>query len=48
MGVRLRRILVSGCVLLATSSAWGFVPRSGPRIAADTLTAVDAQKQLRT
>jgi hypothetical protein len=46
MGARTRRLVVAGCLLLATSPAWGFVPRSG--VPADTLTAVDTSKPLRT
>lgn len=47
MGARSRRLVVAGCLLVA-SQAWGFVPRATPRMPADQLTAVGPVKPLRT
>jgi hypothetical protein len=48
MGVRSRRLLVAGLVLLAAAPAWGFVPRKTARLQADHLTAFGPVKALRT
>lgn len=48
MGACSRWLLVAGCLLVVSTPAWAFVPHQAPRIAADTLTAVGAQKQLRS
>jgi hypothetical protein len=47
MGVRSRRLLVAGLVLLAAAPAWGFVPRRLPALEADHLTAFGPAKPLR-
>jgi hypothetical protein len=48
MGVRSRRLLVAGLVLLAASPAWAFVPRKALPFQADHLTAFGPTKPLRT
>src|SRR5690606_16573126 len=42
MAVRLRRAAWIGCLLALTHGAHAYAPRSGPRIAAETLTALPA------
>src|SRR5687767_3895480 len=42
MAVRLRRALWIGIALLVGSTAHAFAPKSGPRISAQTLTALGA------
>src|SRR5688500_9395061 len=42
MAVRARRAAWVGCLLALTSTAHGFVPTSGPRVKAETLTALPA------
>src|SRR4051812_28579504 len=48
MGVRLRRLAMAGCLLVVAAPAWAFVPHQHARMQADTLTAVGAQKPLRS
>lgn len=42
MAVRVRRAVWLGCLVALTQAAHAFVPKSGPRVAADTLTALPA------